>query len=129
MSASDMLRPCAPIGGSTCAASATSAVRGPSRREAIWAMIGQSMRRPERRRSPSTPQARRFSAAVKASSGMAASSAARGPVSIQTTAEACLPSRSSRGTRVNGPPERWISVETPSWGRSCVTVKTTAFCP
>ena len=129
MSASDMFSPCAPIGGTTCAASATSAVRGPSSRSAIWATIGQSIRRPARRSWPSTPQARRFSAASNASSGIAASSAARGPASIQTTAEACAPSRSASGTRVNGPPERWISVETPSCGSACVTVKTSAFCP
>ena len=55
-----------------------------------------------------------FSAASNAPSGIAASAAARGPASIQTTAERCAPSRSGSGTSVNGPPERWISVETPA---------------
>jgi hypothetical protein len=44
-SASDMFSPCAPMGGTTWAASAMSAVRSPSKRSAIWLMIGQTERR------------------------------------------------------------------------------------
>ena len=124
-----MFSPCAPIGGTTCAASATSAVRGPASRSATCAMIGQSRRGPASRSAPSTPQARAFSSASKAPASIAASSAARGPRSIQTTAEWCAPSRSGSGTSVNGPPVRWISVDTPSCGRSWVTVNASAFCP
>ena len=56
------------------------------------------------------------------------SRAASGPRSIQTTAEQGLPSRSGRGTSVNGPPLRWISVEMFSCGASWVTAKASAFC-
>ena len=70
---------------------------------ATCATIGQSMRRPSRRSAPRTPQARRFSAASKASSGIAASAAARGPVSIQTTAEACAAVAVGEGDQGEGP--------------------------
>ena len=104
MSARLMFSPCAPIGGITCAASATSAVRGPSSRSATWAMIGQSRRGLASRSSPSTPQARAFSAASNAGWSSARSSSAAGPVSIHTTAEWRAPARSGSGTSVNGPP-------------------------
>ena len=110
------VRPCAPIGGTTWAASATSAVRGPSRRSAICATIGQSRRGPASLISPRMPQARSASAASKSAAAMAASVAAFGPSSIHTTAERWPSGPSGSGTSVKGPPERWISVEASPWG-------------
>ena len=60
--------------------------------------------------------------------------ATSGPRSIQTMAEAGrdVPSGcglSGRGTRVKGPPDRWISVETLPCGIGCVTAKAMAFWP
>ena len=129
MSARLMFSPCAPIGGTTCAASATSAVRGPLKRSAIWLMIGHSVSAVACVSRPSTPAERALSSAPNASRGRARRRAISGPRSIHTTPEACRPSRSGSGTSVNGPPERWTSVETLSCGRSCVTAKASAFWP
>ena len=60
-------RPCAPMGGTTCAASAIRAVRGPVKRSAIWLMIGHSVSRVACVRWPSTPAERTFSAVSKSS--------------------------------------------------------------
>ncbi len=124
-----MFRPCAPIGGTTWAASATRAVRGPSSRSATWVTIGQRFRGLARRIAPRSPQARSASAASKSASGIAAREAALGPSSIHTTADRCPSGPSGSGTSVNGPPERWISVEASPWGRAWTTVKTSAFWP
>ena len=109
-----MLSPCAPIGGTTCAASATSAVRGRRDASATWATIGQTARAPDRaERDRAARRLARLAASTTASSASPPSAAARDPRSIQTTADCGSPSRSGSGTSVNGPPERWISVETP----------------
>ena len=112
-----MFRPWAPIGGTTCAASATSAVRGPSSRSATWETIGQSRRgagEPQPSEQAAAPRVGGLGEGVVRQRRRAPPPAVR--VSIQTTAECGAPSRSGSGTRVNGPPERWISVETPSCG-------------
>jgi len=107
-----MFSPCAPIGGMTWAASAIRAVRSPAIRAANWLMIGHTERRVSRVSGPRMAQERAVMAASNSATGREARRATSGPVSIHTTAEAGPPSRSGSGTRVNGPPERWISVET-----------------
>ena len=72
---------------------------------------------------------RALTAWANSASGRPFSRSASAPSVIQTTAEQGLPSWSGRGTSVKGPPEAWTSVETPPWPCSCVTAKTSAFCP
>ena len=86
-----MFSPCAPIGGSTCAASAIRAVRSPAIRAAIWLMIGHCVRRLASVSGPRIWQERALIAASNSSTGRADSRAISGPLSIQTTAEAGLP--------------------------------------
>ena len=124
-----MFSPCAPIGGTTCAASAISASRSPAMRSAICAIIGQTMRRPTSVSGPRIRQDRALAAAAKSASARPARRATSGPRSIQTTAEQGSPSRSGSGTSVNGPPERWISVETLRCGSLWVTTNDSAFWP
>jgi hypothetical protein len=82
-----MFRPCAPMGGTTWAASAIRAVRGPVKRSAIWLMIGHSVSRVACVRWPQHPGRAAFSAASKASGAGRIRRATSGPRSIQTTAE------------------------------------------
>ena len=124
-----MFSPCAPMGGTTCAASAISAVRSASNRSAIWAIIGQTDRFVTRVKGPKSPAERVNISASKSGTGRAARRSASAPRSIQTMADEGLPFRSGSGTSVNGPPVRWISVETLSCGTGCVTAKASAFWP
>ena len=126
-----MFSPCAPIGGTTCAASATSAVRGPSSRSATCATIGQSRRALASRSAPEHAAAARVQRRLELRGvGIAASAAARGPASIQTTAEAV------RAVAVGQRHQRERPARAVDLGRDALvrqrrgsTVKTSAFWP
>ena len=130
MSASDMFSPCAPIGGTTCAASATSAVRGPSSRSATWATIGQSIRRPARRRSPSTPQAAQVQRGVEGllrHAPPAPPPAAPPPSRPRPRRAAVAVGERHQGERAARAVD--LGRDARRAAASCVTEKTSAFCP
>ncbi len=123
-SRSDMLRPCAPMGGTTWAASPTRIIRFRAKSRATSPCMGNSLRGPMPETRPSAPCVPIWISAASSSSESAISSAARCGRSIHTRAER-FP---GIGTVVKGPACLWCSVEIPSCGPEWAKLVTSAVC-
>jgi hypothetical protein len=75
------------MGGTTCAASATSAIRSACKARAVWLMIGQTVLRDTSVSGPKRCAERSVISASNASVSRSSSRRTSGPRSIQTTAE------------------------------------------